>query len=166
MNRFRGPMPTPSLRDIADHEASHAVIWWWLAQQPENLTGIADGWIDKVTIDPEGVRLGQTLPGKTVFSPKDRYRCQILVCFALAGPVSDEFRGREDTHQVLDEGCARHWASQFMDQSEVNGYLSDARDTVRKLLKDPEVRTRVRRLADALLDRTTIEGPEVLTILD
>lgn len=166
-------MTDPKPASVADHEASHAVVWWrwWWESEPHGYDPGNGREIWWITIKPAKGKWGGFEPvGPPMYSnltADDRLCLEHECATGLAGPIADERRNERRNHTTTDEQTVRSLASQFFHSAEKESiFLEDLRPKVELFLERPDVRAMVRGLAEALLEHKTLGHEEAVKAME
>lgn len=151
----------------AQHEASHAVIFWWWAKR-EDAPAHLSGTFDLVSLEPvQGFPHGRFVPGdhtRWELHEMADLVDQIAAAF-IAGPVSDERQGREwPGAGAFDVRKAQAFAALHPVYKSggvsISRYLDGVRREVSELLALEDVDSMVQAFAKHLERERTIRGHE------
>ena len=164
-------LDAPDPRDLADHEASHAVVHWWWVNRPGAVETSTSGDFYEVSIvrDPTAGREGHFDPGDGLWSaslsPRERGGVEHWALSVLAGPCSDERRAQYRPG-TTDELWAGAFLAQFEEDSDTrHQWLASLKATAHRVLADADVRAMVDALAAALLERGGLSGEDAVAIM-
>jgi hypothetical protein len=182
-SRRWGALPDgpPVEQHIAYHEAGHAVV-----------CHVLGGTVEEVSIVPGPARSGRRGQSAGHVVTRQNHTCANAVLLSLAGPAAGArlLRGtpaeadylgdswdREDVAQLLKNktaGCVRVDEDRrrprtdrflFWGDTTARRYVHFLRSLVEDLLADERVWAAVEALAQALLDRKTLDGPEAARVI-
>lgn len=154
-------MADPSREDIANHEASRAVVWWWWVNQPDGIDDGTRGTLVKVSIEPNERQLGHFVvleQFEDLQLPEGRALLVHGCVTALAGVVSDDLRQqpRQNTSDVL--WVLKKLHEVLQDEEDIQKWYDELKDLTTTFLQRSEVQDMIAALTEALLERTTMTG--------
>ena len=158
--------PAPGPRDVADHEASHAVVWWWHVNQPNGFRVNNQGSYPYVTIKTRHGRDWGHFQSPDPLNMFDRTEFEQAVMSALAGAAPDDIHKRHFLKAKQEELWAAGAAVRLLGGSEhATMTVRELRGRIRTLLERPEVRAMVDAVTAALLKRETLSGAEAIAVM-
>ena len=164
-------MTDPDPVSVADHEASHTVVWWWWwASTPEGRDPGTGREIWCVTIESEDVsKEGEFVPCWPIFGTEtqnDRLCLKHVCAMGLAGPVSDGMQERPRLRCSDEEKVKRIAIHFFQSREKATSFLEDLRPKVQLFLERTDVQAMVQGLKKELLEHITLTGEEAVKAIE
>lgn len=156
----------PDPQSVANHEASHAVAWWWWVNRPDGVDDGTGGRFEQVGLTPDQrIRHGAFNPGEHLVSRGDQNAADHFCIGLFAGPISDELRGEVRDEETTDEIRARIHYVRIMQKDLDVVETERLRTTTRDFLMRPDVQAMVEALQEQIMGYGSVSFEDAVETL-